>query len=86
MIIASVPSSFGLVQNWNFEMPQFTPAAPSIFPDTPVVAPQLPTVPGLGDAGLGLFEIFDSWAWRNRKWLVLGGLGLGFVGVASLLR
>jgi hypothetical protein len=29
-----------------------------------------------------LHGIFDSWAWTNRKWLVLGGLGL--VAVAAL--
>ena len=29
------------------------------------------------------FGLFDSWAWDNRKWLVLGGAGL--LGVAGLL-
>lgn len=35
-------------------------------------------------ADLGAFDtgIFDSWAFRNRKWLVLGGLGL--LGLAAL--
>lgn len=35
-------------------------------------------------------EVFDSWAWLNRKWLVLGGVGLlgaaGIVGAVALLR
>jgi len=30
----------------------------------------------------GLASIFDSWAWQNRKWLVLGGAGL--LGLALL--
>ena len=34
-------------------------------------------------ADLGALDIFDSWAWRNRKWLVLGGLGLVGLGVLS---
>lgn len=41
-------------------------------------------------ADLGAIEIFDSWAWRNRKWLVLGGAGLlglaALSGVSALLR
>lgn len=41
-------------------------------------------------AGLGAIDMFDSWAWRNRKWLILGGvglLGLGVLsGVGALLR
>ena len=36
----------------------------------------------------GVFDVgfFDSWWWRNRKWLLLGGLTLAGVGVVSLLR
>lgn len=37
-------------------------------------------------AGLGMLDFFDSWAWRNRKWLVLGGGSLALLGVFSLLR
>lgn len=33
-------------------------------------------------ADLKGIEIFDSWAWKNRKWLVIGGVGL--VGLAAL--
>lgn len=33
-------------------------------------------------ADLGATTLFDSWAWRNRKWLVLGGLGL--LGLSAL--
>ena len=36
----------------------------------------------------GVEELFDSWWWRNRKWLVLGGaglLGLGVLGLAGAL-
>lgn len=45
------------------------------------------TVPGMG----GLHDsVFDSWAWANRKWLVLGGVGLlgslGLVATVALLR
>lgn len=36
--------------------------------------------------GLGLFDFFDSWAWNNRKLLVVGGVGLAALGVASLFR
>lgn len=36
--------------------------------------------------GLGFLDFFDSWAWRNRKWLVLGGGALAALGVVSLLR
>jgi hypothetical protein len=41
----------------------------------------------LGAVNIGLF---DGWAWRNRKWLVLGGVGLlglaALSGVGALLR
>lgn len=33
-------------------------------------------------ADLRGIDMFDSWIWRNRKWLVLGGLGL--LGLAAL--
>lgn len=33
--------------------------------------------------GPGLGSMFDSWAWNNRKWIVLGGIGL--LGAAALL-
>lgn len=33
-------------------------------------------------AGLRGVDVFDSWAFRNRKWLVIGGVGL--VGLAVL--
>lgn len=36
----------------------------------------------------GITDLFDSWWWRNRKWLVLGGvglLGLGILGLAGTL-
>lgn len=39
-------------------------------------------------AELGAIEFFDSWAWRNKKWLVLGGvalLGLGVLSTAGAL-
>ena len=29
---------------------------------------------------------FDSWWWRNRKWVLLGGIGLAAFGAFSLLR
>lgn len=41
---------------------------------------------GLRGSGLGLFDFFDSWAWNNRKFLVLGGGALAVLGVASLFR
>ncbi len=33
-------------------------------------------------AGAGISGLFDSWAWTNRKWLVMGGLGLLGIGAA----
>lgn len=36
--------------------------------------------PPRADLGAGI--VFDSWAIRNRKWLVIGGLGL--MGLAAL--
>lgn len=32
--------------------------------------------------GFAGIDFFDSWAWRNKKWLVLGGVGL--VGLSLL--
>lgn len=41
-------------------------------------------------ADLGAIEIFDSWAWRNRKPLVIVGVGLlglaALAGVGAILR
>ncbi len=31
----------------------------------------------------GLGAVFESWAWQNRKWIVLGGIGLIGVGLLS---
>ena len=34
-------------------------------------------------AGVQLSGVFDSWGWRNRKWLVLGGAGAVVLGLAA---
>lgn len=48
-----------------------------------------PIGPGMGPNLRGI-DLFDSWAWNNRKWLVLGGgalLGLALLsGVTAILR
>ena len=46
--------------------------------------------PDLGRASRAMAGVFDSWAYNNRKWLVLGGLGLlaaaGLGVTAALLK
>jgi hypothetical protein len=33
--------------------------------------------------GLGFSNPFDSWGWRNRKWIALGGVGVVGLGILA---
>lgn len=41
-----------------------------------------------GPRGFGIFENFGlaTWAWSNRKWLLIGGGVLALLGAASIVR
>jgi hypothetical protein len=53
-------------------------------------AAQANALTGLGDPIDALNAVFDSWWWKNRKLVVLGGvalLGLGVLGgIAAIVR
>lgn len=84
-----VQQGFGMIPSWqysadpgvNIKLNPNVKMPPGWTQTTVQPAPQ-PQLSGL--------EVFDSWAWLNRKWLVLGGIGLlgaaGAIGAVALLK
>jgi hypothetical protein len=93
MILARGGSNLGMIPSWQFSQDpavnmHLNPhvkypegwSQMTAQPVGPYYAPPRIAQPTL--TGLGFTNPFDSWAWTNRKWIVLGGIGL--VGAALL--
>lgn len=82
MIVTRAPvPGLGLITNWDFDAPAVTPlAGVQLMGDQPA---ELPALDGISDVFDALAA--SSWAFRNRKWLVGGGVALAAFGAYKLL-
>ena len=88
-------NNLGFIPAWQFNMdPAMNPQVTDMqFPEGMTQSTTQPTGPylgGMGDPIDTVNAVFDSWWWRNRKWIVVGtiaALGLGVVGgISSILK
>lgn len=91
-----VNDGLGLIPSWQFSMDpainykinphvQFPDGIYQTTPQPLYPYYQGPELSGLRDDSTSMF---DSWAWNNKKWLILGGValfGLALVGGASAI-
>lgn len=90
-----ITRGLGLIPDWQFSSdpavnPKINPHV--VYPDgvtqttvQPIGQFWNPAPVNLQPQLSGLGNVFDSWAWNNRKLLVLGGVGLLGVGLLTAL-
>lgn len=89
-------ANLGLIPSWQFDQnPNTNPLLnPHMqYPEGMYQTTMQPTGPyysGPMLSGLGIDNPFDTWWWKNRKWIVLGTVGalaIGLVGgLAAILK